>query len=123
LIKTVLVPSSGSSSDRNVFATALAVARPLTAHLEFFHVHLTPGIAALHAPRVEFLRGAAVGTALAELQREQTELAMRAREHFKQFCEAHHVLVRDTPNPVDLVSTATWWCSAGSAIAIASLRG
>lgn len=87
-----------------MFATALALARPLTAHLEFLHVHLTPGVAALHAPHVDFLRGPAVGSALAELEREETDLSARALEHFTEFCQVHRLLIRDTPQPVQLVS-------------------
>ncbi len=104
MIKTILVPTSGSATDQSVFATALAAARPLTAHLEFLHVHLTAGVAALHAPHVDFLQGAAVGTALAELSRESAELSARSLGHFKEFCERHRVLIRDAPNPVELVS-------------------
>jgi nucleotide-binding universal stress UspA family protein len=104
MIKTILVPSSGSATDQSVFATALAAARPLTAHLEFLHVQLTAGAAALHAPHVDFLQGAAVGTALAQLSRESAELAARSLGHFKEFCELHRVLIRDAPNPVELVS-------------------
>jgi nucleotide-binding universal stress UspA family protein len=104
MIKTILVPTSGSSTDQGVFATALAVARPLTAHLEFLHVHVTPGVAALHAPHVDFLQGAAISTALAELSREQAERSAHALGHFKQFCQEHRVLIRDAPNPVELVS-------------------
>jgi len=104
MIKTILVPTSGSATDQSVFGTALAAARPLTAHLEFLHVHLTAGVAALHTPHVDFLQGAAVGTALAELSRESAELSARSLGHFKEFCERHRVLIRDAPNPVELVS-------------------
>lgn len=104
MIKTILVPTSGSSTDRSVFATALALARPLAAHIEFLHVHLTPGVAALHAPHVDFLQGAAVSSALAGLGREEDELSAQARAHFAEFCREHRVLIRDTPQPVDLVS-------------------
>ncbi len=104
MIKTILVPASGSSTDRSVFATALALARPLAAHIEFLHVHLTPGVAALHAPHVDLLRGAAVSRALAELGREEDELSAHALAHFKEFCQEHRVLIRDTPKAVELVS-------------------
>jgi hypothetical protein len=36
MIKTILVPSSGSSTDASVFATALAIARPMASHLDFY---------------------------------------------------------------------------------------
>jgi nucleotide-binding universal stress UspA family protein len=104
MIKTILVPASGSSTDRSVFATALSLARPLAAHLEFLHFHLSPGMAALHTPHVDFLQGRAVRTALAELQREEGELSARALEHFQEFCREHRVPIRDTPQAVDAVS-------------------
>ncbi len=104
MIRTILVPASGSSTDQSVFATALALARPLKAHLEFLHVHLTPGVAALHAPHVDFLQGPAVGSALAEIERTEAGLSARALEHFQEFCRQHRVLIRDTPQAVELVS-------------------
>jgi nucleotide-binding universal stress UspA family protein len=104
MIKTILVPTSGSSTDASVFATALAVARPLTAHLHFLHVHLTPGVAALHAPHVDFLRGAALHSALAELRREEACLSTNAVEHFKAFCEEHRIVVGETPQEVEVVT-------------------
>ena len=38
MIKTILVPATGSDRDTAVFASALAVARAFAAHLEFLHV-------------------------------------------------------------------------------------
>ena len=38
MIKTILVPATGSDRDGAVFASALAVARAFAAHLEFLHV-------------------------------------------------------------------------------------
>jgi hypothetical protein len=38
MIKTILVPATGSATDAGVFTSALAVARPLRAHLGFLHV-------------------------------------------------------------------------------------
>ncbi|HXY96789.1 MAG TPA: universal stress protein [Steroidobacteraceae bacterium] len=104
MIKTILVPTSGSSTDRSVFGTALALARPLAAHIEFLHVHLTAGAAASHAPHVDYLRGAAVGNALRALGRETDELSAYGLAHFEEFCREHRVLVRDAPKPVELVS-------------------
>jgi nucleotide-binding universal stress UspA family protein len=43
MIRTILVPTSGSETDAVVFETALAAARPCQAHLEFFHVRVSPG--------------------------------------------------------------------------------
>src|SRR5271169_6343062 len=38
MIKTILVPATGSDRDSAVFASALTVARAFAAHLEFLHV-------------------------------------------------------------------------------------
>ena len=38
MIKTILVPATGSDGDIPVFASALTVARRFGAHLEFLHV-------------------------------------------------------------------------------------
>src|ERR1700741_1317062 len=38
IIKTILVPATGSDRDNAVFASALAIARTFAAHLEFLHV-------------------------------------------------------------------------------------
>lgn len=40
MIKTILVPATGSDADNAVFASALAVARPFSAHLDFLHVRI-----------------------------------------------------------------------------------
>jgi hypothetical protein len=49
MIKTVFVPMSGSTSDDSVFATALEVAKPLDAHLDFYHVRLSATEAAVRS--------------------------------------------------------------------------
>lgn len=43
MIKTILVPASGTETDLMIFETALAFARPLNAHLDFYHVRITAG--------------------------------------------------------------------------------
>jgi hypothetical protein len=40
MIKTILVPATGSDADAGVFASALAVARPFGAHLGFLHIRI-----------------------------------------------------------------------------------
>ena len=40
MIKAILVPATGSSSDTAVFASALAVARKFAAHIDFLHVRV-----------------------------------------------------------------------------------
>ena len=107
MIKTILVPTSGSRSDDSVFATALAVARPFAAHLEFLHLRLTPGEAAGQAPHVEFCLGPALTDALAYLRQQADKLSTSAARHFEEFCATNEIAVRATPATVEAVS-ASW---------------
>jgi nucleotide-binding universal stress UspA family protein len=107
MIRTIFVPTSGSDTDASVFATALALARPFAAHLQFFHLHLSPGEAAVHAPHVEFCRGAAVADALENLRKRGNTLAANAVAHYRNFCEANGVSIRDILGTDQTVS-ASW---------------
>ena len=59
-MKNMLVLAGRRGSDHAVFATALSIAQPLGARLEFFHVQVDPGEAVLWQPRAEFARGSAM---------------------------------------------------------------
>jgi nucleotide-binding universal stress UspA family protein len=98
MIKTILVPTSGSDTDQRVFATALSMARPLGAHIEFFHVRLSTCEAAVHTPHVEFCVGPAITNALDNLDRRQAEQSAKALDHAKTFCSSHEIAFRDTPS-------------------------
>ncbi len=43
MIKTILVPATGSDTDAGVLASALIVARPFGAHLGFLHISIDAG--------------------------------------------------------------------------------
>ncbi len=107
MIKTLFVPASGSKTDASVFATALALARPLEAHLHFHHVHLRACEAAVHAPHVEFARGPAIAESLEYLRREGDSLCAAAIKHFQELCEAHNVAVLQGPRDAEALS-ASW---------------
>jgi nucleotide-binding universal stress UspA family protein len=107
MIKSILVPTSGSSTDASVFATALALARPFGAHLQFLHLHLTPVSAALNTPHVDFVQGAAIASALDDARQKQDALSASALKHFQNFCASSHILTRDTPERSEIVS-ARW---------------
>ncbi len=97
MLKTILVPTSGSRTDACVFSTALAVGRAAAAHLEFLHVHITPGEAAVHAPHVEFARGPAISESLVNLRQRGHELAESALRHFTDLCATNGVEIRSAP--------------------------
>lgn len=106
MIKTIFVPASGSSTDASVFATALALARPLEAHLRFHHVHLSACEAAVHAPHVEFCQGPAISAALEYLRRQGDYLCAGALRHFQDLCETHNVPVLQGPQEGTTLSAA-----------------
>jgi len=106
MMKTILVPASGSFTDEPVFATALAAAQVLAAHLDFYHIRLSAGQAAVRAPHADFCVGAALPAALQVLTEDAERLSETARAHVKAFCIRHEVKVRDVPEHALSVSSS-----------------
>jgi len=113
-MKTILVPVGGSATDAAVLETALTVARPLAAHLEFLHVRVGAAEAALYAPYIEFARGAALRSALDDLQSQGDRRAAAAERHVREFCAHHRIDIVDSPRPSQHV-TAGWRRERGDA--------
>jgi len=106
MIRTILVPTSGSGTDEVVFATALALGRACAAHLQFVHVHLEPVTAALAVRHVEFCAAPAYSRELERLREQGDQLAGGARKHFEKFCSAQKVEIRDKPGVVEAVTAS-----------------
>ena len=106
MIKTILVPAAGSAADAAVFASALAVARPFSAHLEFLHVRVD---AASMAVTMSSEGGGAtmVGGLVERLDEEAERREMRARRLFDEFCAREGVAITDTP-PGPAAPSAQW---------------
>lgn len=113
-MKSILVPVGGSEHDEAVFQTALAAARPLSAHLDFFHVHIGAGEAAAHTPHVDFAMGPALLHALTALDVEAEARSALARRHVQEFCARSGVVMSDKPSVVPTVS-ASWREEEGDA--------
>jgi nucleotide-binding universal stress UspA family protein len=107
MIKSIFVPASGSSTDTAVFATALAAARPLRAHLDFYHVRIPTAEAAARTPHFDFCVGSALPKALEYVETREEQLAANAAEHFKSFCAEHGIDLCESPETSDTVS-ARW---------------
>ena len=97
MIKTILVPASGSATDDRVFSTALSIARPMNAHLEFFHVRLTACEAAVRSRHLEFCSDPAINDALHDLERDQGTSSRTVVDHVKAFCSANGVAFGTAP--------------------------
>lgn len=106
MIKTILVPTSGSDTDKSVFETAFALGRPLGAHLSFFHVNLSPMAAAAHA-HLEFCQGPELAAALDGLKEHEHARSVRARKHFVAFCGENRIAVHEGPSGIEQIS-ASW---------------
>src|SRR5579864_8170509 len=88
-IKTILVPVSGSETDRVVLSAAWEIAQPLLAHLEFLHLRLKLEEAVARASHIDIRRGLATRDALGDLAREQANLSASAANYVRQFCLEH----------------------------------
>jgi len=85
-MKTILVLAGGREADASVFDAALAIANPLQAHLEFLHVRISAGEAAVYTPHVDFARGAGLRSALARLDDRAAAESRAALDRFKKLC-------------------------------------
>ena len=107
MIKTILVPTSGGSTDPAVFDTALAAARLFSAHLDFCHVRIEAGEALRYVPHAGFASGAALREALGTLGAEGQARSVAALRHIHDFCAREQVMLADAPLDVEQVS-ASW---------------
>jgi nucleotide-binding universal stress UspA family protein len=106
-MKTILVPVGGGAADDKVLETALAVARPLGAHLELMHVRVTAAEAAVHTPHLEFARGAGLAKALDALAGSSGQRSTDAERTARDFCARHAIEMAETPGPA-AAATARW---------------
>jgi nucleotide-binding universal stress UspA family protein len=97
MIKSIFVPTSGSDTDDAVFATALAIARPLSAHLDFYHSRLTVYEAVARSLPVQFCVGPALTNALNDLRQEDEDRSLSSVRHFDAFCASNGIAVRHAP--------------------------
>ncbi len=96
MIKTILVPATGSDRDAAVFAAALSVARRFAAHIEFLHVR--PDAAAMAVSMAAGGGGATmVGGLINRLEEEANQREEKAQQLFRSFCASEGLALLDTP--------------------------
>jgi nucleotide-binding universal stress UspA family protein len=96
MIKTVLVPATGSERDLAVFAAAANVAKRFAAHIEFLHVR--PDAASLAVSMAADGGGATmVGGLVNQLEQELDQREEKARQLFQGFCDREGLALLDTP--------------------------
>jgi nucleotide-binding universal stress UspA family protein len=96
-MKMILVLIGGGDRDPIISQTALAAALPLSAHLGFLHIHVSPGQAARYS-RTEFAMGPALRNALEQLGSKAKSFSDLAADHVREFCAHSMIEIRDTPS-------------------------
>lgn len=96
-MKSILVLAGGAESDGVVFDMALSAARSVGAHLDFLHLRLSAGDAAVHTPHVDFAMGKGLETALARLAEESAARAAVSLRDFDQLCRRESLPIVDKP--------------------------
>jgi nucleotide-binding universal stress UspA family protein len=120
-MKSILVPIGGSATDGPVFETALMAARPFSGHLQFVHVHIGAGEAAVHMPHTAFAMGPALSNALKDLDTAARTRSVAAAQHFRNFCLRSKIEICDAPERSKGV-TASWHEEEGRALKRIILR-
>jgi nucleotide-binding universal stress UspA family protein len=94
-MKSFLVLIGGSDTDDAVLETALAAARPLSAHLKFLHVRVGLDEAMRHTPHMDFAMGGALRSALHELEMQTHTRSSEAVRHIREFCSRSKIALGD----------------------------
>ena len=95
-MKTILALIGGGDRDEVILRTALAAAVPLSAHLDFLHVHVSAVNAARHS-RVEFAMGAGLRNAMDQLETKAKTCSEVAADHVREFCVGWKIEICNTP--------------------------
>ncbi len=112
MIKTILVPATASDADDAVFASALAVARPFSAHINFLHVRVDAAAMAVTMAS-EGGGSTMIGGLIERLEAEAEAREQRARALFDRFCAREGLTVAATP-PGPAGPSAHWMRQVGA---------
>lgn len=106
MIKSILVPFGGGGSDTTVFSSAVTLGRRFAAHLDFYHVNISAGEAAVSTPGAGFAMGGGLRELLATLQSQAETRTALARSHFESLCTVERIRRADTPGQGGEMSVA-----------------
>lgn len=113
MIKTILVPATGTGVDRAAFAAALATARQFDAHIDVLHVRLDPVETAV-AMSADSAAGSTLMAGMIErMEQDAAARAAQARKAFDAFCAREKVTVASAPGRGKPSVTAEWHVETG----------
>src|SRR5436305_2784130 len=113
MIKTILVPATGTETDDAAFTAALAAARQFDAHLDVLHVRLDPVEAAVAMSADSASGNTMTGGFIERLEQDAAERLARARTAFDAFCAREKVTVAAAPGRGKKGVTAEWHAETG----------
>jgi len=93
-MKKILALIGGGDRDQVIFDTALAAAMPCASHVNFLHIHVSPGEAARGTP-AEFISGPALRLAFQELEENARTYSRLAADHIRDLCEKSVIPIDD----------------------------
>src|ERR1043166_7619365 len=107
MMRSLLVPVTGTEADLTALTTALEIARDFSAHIDALHVRL-------HAVDVAVKTASGQGGPLVEhliqqLEQDAHERETRARRTFEDFCNRENVPRVDMPGSEQAVSPSAQW--------------
>ena len=112
MIKTILVPATGSDADAGVFASALTVARPFGAHLGFLHIRIdSAAFAATIMPEVSSPQ--VVTDLINRMEEEAEQREQKAKQLFESFCRREGLAAAGSPSEAS-EGSARWLREIGS---------
>jgi nucleotide-binding universal stress UspA family protein len=106
-----LVPATGTDTDEPVFATALAIARALPAHLEFLHVRVDVQATLAVMASTDVAGGIGYGEMVELFEREVASRQKKAELAFRDLCERERLPVTADPNAA--LPSAEWRLETG----------
>ena len=113
MIKTILVPATGTDTDGETFAAALEAARMFEAHLDFLHVRLDTVEVAVAMTAAAGGAGALTPGLVDQLEQEVGEREAEAQHMFKEFCARESLAVAAAPVGGTTTLSAQWHVETG----------
>jgi nucleotide-binding universal stress UspA family protein len=93
-MNTILTFVGGGERDEVILRTALALAIPLAARLDFLHANVPSTLAAHHA-KLDFAPAGVVSKTLARLEVDANTYSLLAAEHIRAFCASAGIKLGD----------------------------
>jgi len=107
MMRSLLVPVTGTEADLTALTTALKIARDFSAHIDALHVRLDAVDVAVKTASGQ--GGPLVEHLIQQLEQDAHERETRARRTFEDFCNRENVPRVDMPGGEQAVSPSAQW--------------